>query len=402
MKLLRYVFTFLVLSSGGYLWADSFRLDGFIGSTGLSIFKDELVGTFLLPFCRHDAEIEDNFKVIDCSFGNGRPLKTDKQGNLIEKEAFLSIPGSNLRNGFFSRQERASLDSIDFANEIVKTDSGKLLFNLYQEKLKNINIRLFYHVERAKDLYSSFLTREMLASQPHEHFGFTVSKDGRALIGINADQNHEEAFYTYVHELYHLFDPEVKENPTADQVSRQEIRALLFELRIYLERQQKVPNDRYSDSKFHRNFIVNGSIDWAKVGYYVDARFFPTPVKNKFVFSSKPVDVLDYEKGVETLEGGLLFNEVLLKLFEAQVQKSKEEQDETTIVARLRYSISKEFNEQKAAEKADIIRRMYRGFASMFEQDYGHIIHGREVPLRTDRINNITTGVPRPRDGGGP
>ncbi|OQW51573.1 MAG: hypothetical protein A4S09_10115 [Proteobacteria bacterium SG_bin7] len=365
--------------------------------------------TLLLPFCRHDIENGVKITIDTCVFGNGRPLPTN------ELEIMLMIPGKRLtKTDFFQNEERMAFDKIDFANELAKTPTGQQLLSLHGKKTEQHDVRfkLFYHVERSKDLLSNELTYQRFARQPQEHFGFTVSKNNKAIIGINAYQDSTEGFYTLVHELYHLYDPDLKEEPSPVELFKQELRALLFELRIYIERKKLVPHDRYSISKFHDSFLVNHEeevgVDWAKIGYYIDTRFFPETNKSKFTFNpAKDSHFLYYDgEGVskfKTVEGGRLFNDVLLSLFEEELKKSTPEQDGSTIVARLNYSLpQKNLNIKKIEKDADVIKRMFKGMAKTFSKDYEHLIDlDKYVPLRPEGINNIVTGGPRPRDGGG-
>lgn len=408
MKLLKkYIFPlFIIFYFNSNSLADDFNFKDIVGSSGLSHFELEMRETFLLQFCRNDKET-DGQDIFQCLMNSGRPLKPD------QKEIMLAIPGNNLRNGFFSKFEKSALAEIDFEKELSKTPTGQQLIQLYSKNKNDIRIKIFYHLERSENLFSNMLTLERLEPQAHTHFGFTVSENNKATIGLNAFQKKDEIFYTLLHELYHLFDPNFKKNPTPIDLFLQEARALAFELRVYIERQKMVPKDNYSFSKFHEEFLIRTAgqdiaIDWSKLGYYSRVRFFTQPDKNKFLFNSaKDTDFLNIDSSgrmnIKTVMGGIPFDEVLLDLFKDELQKPQNEQDQSTIVARLLYSLPKNIDMKQIEYNYDVAQRIIKAVATSLSQDYGYLLDfSQHVPLRMNGINELSTGGPRPRNEGGP
>ena len=384
--------------------SEDFNFSEIMGANGMSFMELEMRSTFLLSFCR-----KGGGDVFKCLMNNGRNLKSN------QREIVLAIPSNDLRGGFFGDFEKEALKSIDFENEIKKTPAGlQLSERLTNSIADNIAVKIFYHIERSDTLFSNMLTRERIERQPQTHFGLTVSRDHHALIGLNAYQTETEAFYTLVHEYYHLFDSKINEvNPSPVDEIYQEIRAFLFELRIYAERKRDLPGGKYTNSKFHEAYFVREgnqvSIDVAKVTYDVFNGLLPDRMPGEYVFDSvRGNDFLtESQSGTGTiteLESGHPFRDALSSIFDEYLKKSENDRNATSIVARLLYyQPSDKVDVAKLKKRSESIRNLARGNAKNIIAKYGILLDvEREIPFRRDGINNIVNGGPRPRNTGGP
>lgn len=320
--------------------------------------------------------------------------KSSKELRDDQREMTFSILADSFKEGKFYEIEQNAFKSLDFANELQKTPTGQQLYNLIKVNKAAITSKIFYHFERANEI-------DLL------HFGFTVSQNGRALIGINANQTSTEAFYSLVHEYFHLFDEAVDK---ADPVSElhQEIRALLFELRIFMERQNLSNHDRFSDSKFHQEFLIKEnntlSIDWKKILAVISAQVIPEKVPGKFVFDPRiSKEILKIDANGQTLSGeldsGLTLHDTLLEIFNDKMGGGYD----SSIVARLIFRIRQMDRHELANERrfAQGLSQLSSSYSKYVREKYSYFFE-QHVRLRKIGFNDLIHGVPRPRNAGGP
>lgn len=402
--------TLLFLASGLFFlcpletYGEDFDNNDIFGAKALSLIGLEIRDTFLPQLCAKGPVAD----VSQCLKNNGRTLRAN------QREGYFAIPGSQLRDGFFSKFEKETLELIDFETELRKTPAGSQLAERIANSRANGNdiaIKVFYNLEQATDQRTRSeraITKSML------HYGFTVSDSKRALIGLNAFQSQTDAFYTLAHEFYHLFDSEIKEEgPTPVDEMYQEIRAILFELRLYAERQIAIPGGKYTDSKFHEAYFVRvdgqNSIDVGKVTYEVFNSAHPNRMPGEYVFeTSRGSDILTVSPTGEStftdIESGNLIRNALVSIFNQHLEKSNTERNGTSIIARLLYYQPKDkIDLTKMKSNVEIIKSMAKGAAVNIILQYGHLLDfTSEIPLKLDGFNKIIDGGPKPRNGGGP
>lgn len=372
------------------------------GARALSVFEQEVHSNILPVLCAKGPEAD----IAQCLKNKGRTLKTN------QREFYFAIPGNQLKDGFFNKFEREAFESIDFETELKKTPAGRQLAERIARSRangKNIAVNIFYHSERKSS--------ERAIALPLLHYGFTVSDSQRALVGLNAFQSQTDAFYTLAHEFYHLFDSEIKEeDPSSIDEMYQEIRAILFELRLYAERQMILHSGKYTYSKFHEAYIVKEdnqiSIDIGKVIYESFNAHHPDRMPGQYVFDPKRGSYVltispSGESTLTELENDKLIlplRNALLSIFDKHINKTDVKRGDTSILARLLYYLPNDKIDINALKKrADSIRSISRGNAVNIINDYGHLLDFRyEITLRREGFNKIIDGGPKPRNGGGP
>ncbi len=275
------------------------------------------------------------------------------------------------------------------------TDYGtKLLSNISQEH----KVKIFYHLASDLNLNNRPLwTQEK--SNPHDLFGFFAANDQSSVIALNLYQHPEVAVTTYLHELFHLYDPYIhdlskKVNPTHTEKFIGEFRAYLAELNYYIQKQEAnskqflKPVENY---KFHSQFIRRGKIKYEKLYKHLLETHYPT--KNNIgwkVDTAKPV-------------------EIKVQSQNSSIKSSKEVNIENNNINNTMYEILKTYLEEDKSKAFKILAKVrYRKFESSIETDKNKKIQkeiksviGKNIKsyLKKNNLLDISTLATQPVQG---
>lgn len=177
------------------------------------------------------------------------------------------------------------------------TDIGS---NLISNMTDEHKLKIFYHLSSDLSINNKPLWVQE-KSNPHDLFGFFAANNSSSVISLNLYQHPEVAVTTYLHELFHLYDPYIhkiskKGNPSEVEKFIGEYRAYLVEMNYYLQKQAANaqmllrPVENY---KFHEQFISRGKVNYNKLYNYLLDTHYPTDVsRNWFVDRGTPIEIL--------------------------------------------------------------------------------------------------------------
>ena len=278
-----------------------------------------------------------------------KPFTSEFKDNSKEKDVLIILNEDYTQNNYESYVLRSLKQ---------KLNTTKLGHSLTSKLQDNDRFKIFYHLAAGNALDPTKPLWEIEKNNPHDLFGFFAANHSSSVMALNVFQHFEIATTTYLHELFHLYDPYIHKLASKGSYSIVEefigeYRAALAELEFVKQRVKfnnnafikDIENFDYHNRFFEKNLfgtINHDKIDYEKLYKHLLNTHYPISSESEWVVDTNtPLeiyveDLLTPKGSIETVNlNSSKISDTMYEILNKYLQTNKV--FEPKIIAKVRY-----------------------------------------------------------------